>query len=112
MCIYTIRTRTTTLLRQLNKQIFCVNRELKECFSKLKYNNDCRSIVLSANGKGFTAGLDLSDLSMILNPESDDPGRKGFHNKKIIDDWQESMSSPEEVLDFSLKNLFLYETTT
>jgi len=78
----------------------------------LKYNNDCRSIVLSATGKGFTAGLDLSDLSMILNPESDDPGRKGFHNKKIIDDWQESMSSPEEVLDFSLKNLFLYETTT
>lgn len=69
---------------------------MKECFDKLKYKSDCRSIVLSGNGKGFTAGLDLSDLSALINQETDDAGRKGFHNKKIIDDWQASMSSPED----------------
>ena len=53
--------------------------------------------MLSGIGKGFTAGLDLSDLSSIVNTETDDPGRKGFHIKKIIEDYQSSMSSPEIV---------------
>lgn len=69
--------------------------EIKQCFKKLSHDSSCRSIVLSGAGKGFTAGLDLSELFSITNPESDDVGRKGFHIKNIIDDWQGSMSSPE-----------------
>lgn len=71
--------------------------ELTDCFQKLSYDSSCRSIVLSGNGKGFTAGLDMSELSSIVDPGSDDVGRKGFHIKKIIDDWQASLSSPESV---------------
>lgn len=70
-------------------------KEIAECFKQLSLNSECRSIVLSAIGKGFTAGLDLSELSSVVGAEYEDPGRKGFHIKKIIDDWQGSMSAPE-----------------
>lgn len=70
-------------------------KELKECFEKLQYNSDCRSIVLSGNGKGFTSGLDLSDISAFMNTENDDIGRRAFYIKKVMQEWQESMSSPE-----------------
>lgn len=69
--------------------------EITDCFQKLSYDSSCRSIVLSGVGKGFTAGLDLSELFSLTNVDSDDVGRKGFHIKKIIDDWQASMSSTE-----------------
>lgn len=69
--------------------------ELTECFHRLSYNPDCRSIVLSGKGKGFTAGLDLSELSNLMMQDTDCVGRKFMYNRKIIDDWQASMSSPE-----------------
>lgn len=69
--------------------------EITECFQKLSHDSSCRSIVLSGVGKGLTSGLDLSELFSLSNPDTDDVGRKGFHIKKIIDDWQASMSSPE-----------------
>jgi hypothetical protein len=40
----------------------------------------------------------MSELSSIINPDTDDVGRRGFHIKKIIDDWQASISSPESVI--------------
>jgi hypothetical protein len=39
----------------------------------------------------------LSDLSSIVNTETEDVGRKGFHIKKIIEDYQSSMTAPEIV---------------
>lgn len=70
--------------------------EIKQCFEELNFDPACRSIVLSGMGKGFTSGLDLSDLSQLVNNSEQDVARKGFHTKKIIDAWQASMSSPEE----------------
>jgi len=35
--------------------------EMKQVFDGLANNSDCRAIVLSARGKGFSAGLDVSD---------------------------------------------------
>lgn len=76
--------------------IFTIS-ELKKCFNELHLNPDCRSIVLSGVGKGFTAGLDLSDLSSILNSDSDDVGRKAFAIKKTVEHFQQSISAPENV---------------
>ena len=64
--------------------------------------------MLSGIGKGFTAGLDLSDLSSIVNTETDDPGRKAFHIKKIVEDYQGSMSSPEIVIELKNQNQFRF----
>ena len=36
-------------------------REMAECFRLINLDSDCRCVVLSANGKHFTAGLDLTD---------------------------------------------------
>lgn len=68
--------------------------ELTDCFQKLQWNSDCRSIVLSGNGKGFTAGLDVNEF-MELNPATGDVGRTAFQIKKMMEEWQRSMSAPE-----------------
>jgi len=63
----------------------------------LAYNADCRTVVLSGAGKGFTAGLDLTELSQMVNMEIEDIGRKGFALRKIIQDYQNSITSVETV---------------
>lgn len=86
----------------MNFQYFA---DVKQCFRQLHYEPNCRSIVVSGAGKSFTGGLDLSELSTkILNAGADGDdeganciGRKGFHIKKIIEDFQESLSSIENV---------------
>lgn len=71
--------------------------EIRKCFEQLKYDQECRSILISGKGKGFTAGLDLTELSQMVSIEQDDAGRKGFHLKRIIEDYQNSLSSIEKV---------------
>lgn len=75
-------------------------RELGECFNDLNENPDCRAIVLSANGKHFTAGLDLnSALEMGQQlAEIDEIGRRGHFLDKTIKHAQESISSLEKCL--------------
>jgi delta(3,5)-delta(2,4)-dienoyl-CoA isomerase len=74
--------------------------ELKACFAQLSFDSDCRSVVLSGSGKGFTSGLDLKEATAIMNPcgdsDSDDVGRKGFALRKIVEHYQTSISSVEE----------------
>ena len=56
--------------------------------------------MLSGNGKGFTAGLDLSELSTIRPAEIEDIGRRGFYIRKFLENWQNSISSTENVILF------------
>ncbi len=53
--------------------------------------------MLSGVGKGFTAGLDLSELSSIIQSDSDDVGRKAFSIRKTVEELQASISAPEQV---------------
>ena len=61
--------------------------------------------MISGRGKVFTAGLDLTQLSNVLmggavaedEEVSDDVGRRGFRVKKILEEFQESLSSIEKV---------------
>ena len=70
--------------------------ELKACFMQLQNDSNCRSIVLSGKGKGFTSGLDLKEVTNIMNPgDSDDVGRKAFAIRKLVEHYQDSISSVE-----------------
>lgn len=71
--------------------------EIKNCFEKLRYDPDCRTVLISGKGKGFTAGLDLTELSQMVSIDQEDVGRKGFQLLKIIEDYQTSLSSIEKV---------------
>ena len=38
------------------------SREMTECFKTISQDQDCRAVIITGNGKHFTAGLDLSDV--------------------------------------------------
>ncbi|KAK3094008.1 hypothetical protein FSP39_022832 [Pinctada imbricata] len=72
-------------------------RECRDCFNQLSHDEDCRVIVLSGSGRVFTAGLDLMDMADISVMQSDmDVGRKAFHIRKSLQDYQESFTSIEK----------------
>ena len=62
----------------------------------MKFEQNCRSIVISGKGKIFTSGLDLTQLSSVImgGPSDDgeelseDVGRRGFRVKKILEEFQ------------------------
>lgn len=71
--------------------------ELGRCFAELNENPDCRSVVLTASGKHFTAGIDLQDM-MVLGQELgaiEEVGRKGHHLQKMIKMYQDAITSLE-----------------
>lgn len=74
--------------------------ELFECFNSLNQDPDCRAIVLSANGRLFTAGLDLRDAMKWgqMMAEIDDVARKAHMLSGKIKDYQNSISSLENCL--------------
>lgn len=78
----------------INKEMWL---ELKKCFESLSVNPDCRVIVLSAAGKHFTAGIDLTDMMSLGQDlaEIDDVARKGVYLERTIKLYQDSISSLE-----------------
>lgn len=71
--------------------------EIRECFTQLASDTDCRAIVLSARGRIFTAGLDIKDGSQsILSKNAKDIGRKALAIRKSIFTAQEAFSVIEK----------------
>lgn len=72
-------------------------REIKSCFESLSTNPDCRVIVVSANGKHFTAGIDLQDMIQLGEDlgKIEDVSRKGLFLGKKIKLYQEAFTSLE-----------------
>lgn len=72
--------------------------ELEKCFQYLGEDKDCRAVLVSGRGKGFTSGLDLAEFSETLNvgQDEDDVGRKAFSFRSIIKRFQDSISSLEK----------------
>ncbi|KAJ3114903.1 hypothetical protein HK100_001523 [Physocladia obscura] len=69
-------------------------RELRECFSTLtNVFPDARAVVVSGVGRGFTAGLDLSDAA--LGASNGDPARAGFGFLDVVYSLQASLSAIE-----------------
>uniref|UniRef100_A0A8D8Q0G8 Delta(3,5)-Delta(2,4)-dienoyl-CoA isomerase, mitochondrial n=1 Tax=Cacopsylla melanoneura TaxID=428564 RepID=A0A8D8Q0G8_9HEMI len=72
--------------------------EIRECFDSLAENDECRAVVLSAAGKLFTAGLDLSGMMTLGQEiaEQEDVARKSKVLRKLITTYQNSISSLEK----------------
>lgn len=71
--------------------------EMGKCFDELAVNPDCRSIVLTASGKHFTAGIDLQDMMKLGQElgEIEEVSRKGHHLLKTIKVYQDAITSLE-----------------
>ncbi|KAJ2897940.1 hypothetical protein GGI21_001689 [Coemansia aciculifera] len=73
--------------------------EIGQCFTRFKTDGDVRSVVLSASGRMFTAGLDLKEamtgpLGKPRDPDTD-AARKGYYHRLFILDFQEAISAVE-----------------
>ncbi len=88
---------------QLNrvKQLNTMNRkfwdEVKECWNIIADDSDVRVVILSSNARLFTAGLDLSSISM-TDPTSGttlDAARIGFGIVKGAKAWQDTFNAVE-----------------
>ncbi|KAH8270729.1 hypothetical protein KR044_012692, partial [Drosophila immigrans] len=83
------------------KKLNAINREMwleiKDCFEALAINPDCRAIVLSAAGKHFCAGIDLTSMMSLGQQmtESDDVARKGHMLERTIRLYQDSITAVE-----------------
>lgn len=74
--------------------------EIGDCFENLAEDSACRAIVLSGKGKGFCAGIDLSDLvelSSVVNDETIDTARKAKKLQKLVLEFQDDFTAIERV---------------
>jgi len=75
---------------------------MTECFAAISDDSDCRAVVISGNGKHFTAGLDLMDMAqgdLSVAMSDGDIARKYRSLQKIIKSYQLSFTSIEQVLN-------------
>jgi enoyl-CoA hydratase/carnithine racemase len=72
--------------------------DLRAVFAFLSASPDCRTIILTGSGKGFTGGLDLHDHADLFAPHSlsgSDSARQAFSKLPLIHSYQDSVSSLE-----------------
>lgn len=91
--VYHVELNRPKNLNAFNKTMW---REIGEAFNHLGDNKDCRVVVLSAAGKLFTAGIDLTDASDLSFSEDEDIARRCRNLYKVIKSYQASLSSLEK----------------
>nr|CAH7745257.1 unnamed protein product [Callosobruchus chinensis] len=71
--------------------------EIKQCFEELSDDENCRSIVISGEGKAFTAGIDLSALMEMASLISGDidVARKAKNLLNVIRSFQDCLTALE-----------------
>ncbi|KAL4707480.1 hypothetical protein ACJJTC_000232 [Scirpophaga incertulas] len=86
--------------QKLNTLNQCMWSDLKKCFNTLHNDSDCRVVVISGQGKLFTAGIDLQSLVEYFSAanEIEDIGRRGRFLYKFIKDTQECITAVEECM--------------
>ena len=73
--------------------------EIRDFFAAVADDSKCRAILVSGEGRGFTAGLDLMDaggLSGGDQDEEEDPARKGLRIRRTGKEWQASFTNIQE----------------
>jgi len=73
--------------------------EIGQCFNQLAVDTNCRSIVVSGNGKCFSAGIDLADLTGIMQIVCDnnlDVARKATKIKMMLLNYQSAFTAIEK----------------
>ncbi|XP_042869939.1 delta(3,5)-Delta(2,4)-dienoyl-CoA isomerase, mitochondrial-like isoform X2 [Penaeus japonicus] len=93
--VYHVQLNRPDKLNAMNNTMW---REIGQCFDKLGEDSDCRAIVLSGNGRLFTSGLDLSDMSGIVSVVmgDDDVARKCRLLHHLIKEFQDSFTALEK----------------
>ncbi|MFC3050380.1 crotonase/enoyl-CoA hydratase family protein [Kordiimonas pumila] len=81
---------------QLNAMNGDMFREIGEAFRALDAIPSVRAVVLSGNGKLFTAGLDLKESASLLGQAEGDPARVREKLRRHILFWQDCLSTLEE----------------
>lgn len=71
--------------------------EIATCFSTISQDKSVRAVVLSGEGKIFSAGLDLSDNPGIGAASTEDVARLGLKNYDTIIKWQDAFSLLETI---------------
>ncbi|XP_045781241.1 delta(3,5)-Delta(2,4)-dienoyl-CoA isomerase, mitochondrial [Maniola jurtina] len=84
--------------KQLNTFNKAMWKELEACFSSLNVNPECRVIVLSGQGKHFTAGIDFNSLLEETSKaeDFDDIARKARILNTLISYCQDGITSLED----------------
>ncbi|XP_055845505.1 delta(3,5)-Delta(2,4)-dienoyl-CoA isomerase, mitochondrial [Episyrphus balteatus] len=92
--VYHVQLNRPDKYNAINKQMWV---DIKDCFESLSMNPDCRVVVISAEGKHFTAGIDLNDMMQLAQElaEIEEVSRKGCALEKLIKLYQDSISSLE-----------------
>lgn len=81
---------------QLNAMNSTMFREIGEAFRWLDSKADTRAIILCANGKHFTAGLDLKESGSAIDPDGGDPARVREQLRRHILHLQDCFTAAEE----------------
>uniref|UniRef100_R4G4P5 Delta(3,5)-Delta(2,4)-dienoyl-CoA isomerase, mitochondrial n=3 Tax=Rhodnius TaxID=13248 RepID=R4G4P5_RHOPR len=73
-------------------------KEIGECFTALGDQDDCRVVLLSANGRLFTAGIDFNSMMSLGQTlsEHEDVARRCKILKSLIHKYQDSITSLEK----------------
>lgn len=89
---------TVTLNRpeKLNAMNGAMFREIGEAFRWIDAETDARAVVLAANGKHFTAGLDLKESGAVLGANDGDPARIREKLRRHILHLQDCFTALEE----------------
>ncbi|WP_262693779.1 crotonase/enoyl-CoA hydratase family protein [Kordiimonas aquimaris] len=82
--------------KQLNAMNRAMFREIGEAFRWLDTQTNVRAIILSANGKHFTAGLDLKESGSAIDPSGGDPARVREQLRRHILHLQACFTAAEE----------------
>jgi len=83
--------------KKLNAMNRAFWREFRECFHAIARDTKWRVAVITAAGKIFTAGLDLTDHSESSNgPVRADVGRAAYHQRVHVKEYQDSFTAIEE----------------
>merc|ERR1712136_578373 len=98
-----------TKLNAMNQKFWL---EMSQCFNEIAEDDDC-IVVVTGEGRVFTAGLDLSDISLVQQiggggsaaaaddyddddeNKGPDTGRKAFNIRKIVLKFQDAFTSIE-----------------
>lgn len=73
-------------------------KDCRQVFETLAANSDCRAVVLSARGKGFSAGLDIQDPQNLVPQGEGDVARTGFRFIDHLTVMQEACTAIERCL--------------
>ncbi|OMH86108.1 Delta(3,5)-Delta(2,4)-dienoyl-CoA isomerase, mitochondrial [Zancudomyces culisetae] len=80
-------------LNSMNPQMWI---DLRECFNKVKFDNEILSIVLTGQGRAFCSGLDLKTAEVLFKEDKTrDIARKAIHHRNMILEWQASLTAIE-----------------